>query len=95
MVQGDNYKAMAAMSVEIVLMRRGGPEYQLVLARLEGSYDCKIFDCYDHPDYLRDVLIGVYGKDYPEIVKGIEAEFGESSQDARIARFLAVLKNSK
>lgn len=68
------YKAVVAISVEIVLMRKGGPQYQLALARLERDYGCKIFDCFDHPQYLKSVLQDVYGKDYSDLIEKIEIE---------------------
>lgn len=88
----ENYKAMTALSVEIVLMRKGGPQYHLVVARLERDHDCKIFDCFDHPDYLRSVLKEVYGDDYRDIVDNIEAEFGEMIDRYEIAAFVNKLR---
>ncbi|MGQ0771724.1 MAG: hypothetical protein ACT4NT_03005 [Nitrososphaerota archaeon] len=89
----DNpYKAMVAISVEVVLMRNGGPQYQLVLARLERDHECKIFDCFEHPEYLKSTLQDVYGKDYQSIVEKIELELGESSAEKEITDFLNILK---
>lgn len=68
------YMAVVAISVEIVLMRKGGPQYQLALARLERDYGCKVFDCFDHPQYLKSVLQDVYGKDYSDLIEKIEIE---------------------
>ena len=87
------YKAVVAISVEVVLMRKGGPQYQLAVARLERDYECKIFDCFDHPEYLKSVLQDVYGKDYSDLVEKIEMELGESASEKDIAEFLGVLKN--
>jgi hypothetical protein len=74
-------------------MRKGGPQYQLALARLERDYGCKIFDCFDHPQYLKSVLQDVYGKDYSDLIEKIEIELGESISENDIMRFLQVLKN--
>lgn len=83
---------MVAISVEVVLMRNGGPQYQLVLARLERDYECKIFDCFEHPEYLKATLQDVYGKDYQNIVEKIELELGESAAKNEITGFLNILK---
>jgi hypothetical protein len=89
----DNpYKPVVTISVEVVLMRKGGPQYQLVLARLERDYECKIFDCFEHPQHLRAVLKDVYGDDYPDIIEKIELELGESAGEKEVADFLSVLK---
>jgi hypothetical protein len=92
MTEPNPHKAVIAISVEIVLMRKGGPQYQLVLARLEKYYNCKIFDCFEHPDYLKSVLHEVYGNEYEKIVEQIEWELGESTSEPGIRKFLDALK---
>lgn len=88
----NNYKAMVTFSVEVVLMRRGGPQYHLVLARLERDYNCKIFDCFERPEYLKSVLKDVYGKEYQDIIESISAELGEVVSEKEIAAFLDKMK---
>ena len=92
MNDANSYKPVVAISVEVVLMRKGGPQYQLVLARLERDYQCKIFDCFEHPDYLRAVLRDVYGKEYGDIVDKIESELGDSASEKEVVSFLDALK---
>lgn len=83
---------MIALSIEVVLMRKGGPQYHLVLARLECDYDCKIYDCFEHPDYLKEVLKQVYGADYQTIVENLQVELGEIISEKDVTSFLDVLK---
>jgi hypothetical protein len=93
-MKGDsNHKSMVILSVEVVLMRSGGPQYQLVLASLERDYDCKIFDCFEHPEYLKAVLQDVYGNDSKAILDNIEIELGEIAQEKDVADFLKKIKN--
>lgn len=89
---GNNYKAMVTFSVEVVLMRKGGPQYHLVLARLERDYNCKIFDCFEKPEYLKSVLRDVYGKEYQDIIENIAAELGEVVDEKEIAEFLSKMR---
>jgi hypothetical protein len=92
-MSGENpYKPVVTISVEVVLMRRGGPQYQLVLARLERDYSCSVFDCFEHPDYLKAVLHDVYGKDHHDVVEKIELELGDSTSEKEVRAFLNVLK---
>jgi hypothetical protein len=60
--------------VEVVLMRRGNANYNLVLAKLQSYYDTSIFECIDHPEYLRDILKQVYKDDYNSILTEIRME---------------------
>ncbi len=90
----NSNKSMVVLSVEVVLMRKGGPQYHLTLARLERDYGCKIFDCFEHPDYLKAVLKDVYGSDYATMVDNLEAELGELVSEKEVAGFLEVLRQN-
>lgn len=83
-----------SLSIEVVLMRRGGHQYHLVLSRLKNFYNCEIIDCYDNPQYLKNVLKEAYGSDYESIVEEIKLELGDSINEKGIEAFLAVLENN-
>lgn len=92
MTDPNSNKSIVVLSVEVVLMRKGGPQYHQVLARLERDYECKIFDCFEHPEYLKAVLQDVYGKDYKTIVANLEVELGEIVSEKGVAGFLEALR---
>ncbi len=73
-------------------MRRGGPQYQQVLAGLERDYECKIFDCYEHPEYLKAVLQDVYSNDYQTVVDDLIVELDEMATQKEIEEFLKLLR---
>ena len=60
--------------VEVVLMRRGNVDYNLVLARIHAHYGCGIEECADHPEYLKTVLKEVYKGDYNSVLDEISLE---------------------
>src|ERR1700682_5441746 len=60
--------------VEIVLMRRGNANYNLVMSKLHSRHNCGIFECVDHPENLRAVLKEVYGENYGSLLNDIELE---------------------
>ena len=60
--------------VEIVLMRRGNIDYNLVLSKLHSIYNCEISECIDHPERLRDVLKEVYKENYNSVLHDFEVE---------------------
>ncbi len=91
-MQNNNLKALVAISVEVVLMRMSGPQYFLALSRLERDYECKIADCFDHPEYLKNVLKDVYGNSYDRILGDLEAEMGEIVSEKEIKDFLNALR---
>lgn len=91
-MQNNNLKALVAISIEVVLMRTSGPQYFLALSRLERDYECKIADCFEHPEYLKHVLKGVYENSYGKILDDLEAELGEVISEKEIKDFLSVLR---
>lgn len=91
-MNNQSNKAAVVLSVEVVLMRKGGPQYQLVLAKLEAKYGCSIFDCFEHPEYLNEVLKEIYGDGYRSIIEGIQEELGELTTEKDVSAFLDKLK---
>ncbi len=88
----EQIKENLALSIEVVLMRKGGPEYQLVVAKLKNNFNLEIIDCYEKPERLRKVLEEVYHDDYESVVEEIKWELGESVNEKKIAEFLDALK---
>ena len=60
--------------IELVLMKRGNVNYNLVLAKLHALYECEISECIDHPEYLKTVLQEVYKDDYKSVLDEISLE---------------------
>lgn len=91
-MKDDSNRAAVVLSVEVVLMRKGGPQYHLVLARLARDYSCNIFECFEHPDYLKSVLKDIYGNDYHALIESLELELGELVSEKEVAAFLGALR---
>lgn len=91
-MQNNNLKALVTISIEVVLMRTSGPQYFLTLSRLERDYGCKIADCFEHPEYLKNVLKDVYENSYGRILDDLETELGEIASEKEIKDFLSALR---
>ena len=91
-MSNNDSKAALVLSIEIVLMRRGGPQYHQIVAKLENYYDCKIFDCFEHPEYLKAVISEVYPNDYQKIIDDLIVELDELATQKEIAEFLNLLR---
>lgn len=91
-MQDNNLKALVAISIEVVLMRTNGPQYFSVLASLERDYGCKIADCFEHPEYLKNALKNVYENSYGKVLDDLESELGEMTAEKEIRDFLNVLR---
>ena len=84
-------KAMVTVAIEKVLLDIGKPAYDKVLSTLYTKYHSYLPDCYDHPEYLADVLHQTYGSSYKSIIKNIELELIEFSYKHKIQNFLTVI----
>lgn len=86
------HRAALVSCIELVLMRRGNADYNLVVAKLGAHYSCTLRDCYRHPDYLRTVLREVYGKDYQSIMDEIKSHLDELATVDEIGDFFRVME---
>lgn len=84
-------KAMVTVAIEKVLLDIGKPLYDKVLDSLYAKYHCYLPDCYEHPEYLVNILRDTYGISYKSIIKNIEIELVEFSYKHKIQNFLTVI----
>ena len=73
-------------------MRRGGMQYQLALSKLERDHNCKIFECFEHPQNLKAVLRDVYGKECQKIVDEIGFELADVIDEKEVSGFLKKIR---
>lgn len=92
MAEKTNFKTIIAFSVEVVLMRMGGPEYRSVLSKLETEFGSSITECYENPAALKKVLKQVYNEKYGKIIDYLEGELMEWGDNEEIQHFLNSLK---
>jgi len=67
-------KIAFAICIGVALMRHGNTNYNLVQAKLQSYYNGGIYECLDHPEYLRKVLKEVYREEYKSVLDHIRLE---------------------
>ncbi len=87
----NTMKALTVLAIEKTLLDIGKPVYETAVDMLYRKYHCYIPDCYEKPEYLKDVLRRLYGVSYNEIVNSIGQELKEFTNQKRIEMFLQVL----
>ena len=85
------YRALTSVTVEKHLLKIGKPVHDTAVSMLYKQYHCYLPDCYDHPEYLSDILKQVFGNAHNVIVQDIKKELGEFSNYGKIGRFLEVI----
>jgi hypothetical protein len=82
---------MLVTIIEKVLLDISTEAYSFVGKKLQNKHNCKFADCYEHPEFLYNVLRELYGKNYTEIVKKITNELENYVLDQRLEKFIQVM----
>ena len=85
-------KALVALAIEQSLQEFGGSLYDFVVTTLEKKYDCFLPACYDHPEYLGEILVGIQGNVSNVIFMLIYKKLADVSEYQGIASFLGLLE---
>ena len=93
MLENDNkvHKALAILAIEQTLLAISGPTYDKVIHLLNKEYHCGLTSCYEHPEYLNEILEKLYGAAHKEIIKSINGKLVEFSNTEPVKRFIQVL----
>lgn len=84
-------KALVGLAIEKTLLSFGKPTYEKVIDILNKKYHCYLPDCYEHPEYLSEILQNLYGNVSRQIIITINKELEEYSYSAPVERFLEVI----
>jgi len=89
----DNEKMAILACLEKILMEID-TEYNLIIARLHARYNATLVTCCEHPEYIRDILIEIFGDKSNEIIKKIDDYLIEfDDENKAINEFLEKLEN--
>ena len=65
--------------------------YQNVSSEIEKKYNCNMYECYRHPEYLKATLEDKHAEMYDLITGSISRQLEMFSHEKPIARFLQVI----
>ena len=82
------HKGLVCLVIESTLIKIGKPTYDRVVNDLYEKYHCYLTDCYEHPEYLNEILKGLYGNAHVVIIQSINKQLEEFSYQKSIKRFL-------
>ena len=84
-------KALVSLVIETTLLEIGREAYDKIVHDLYKKYQCYLPDCYDHPEYLNEILKELYGNAYNVVVEKINKQLEEFSYHKSISNFLKIL----
>lgn|SRR6185312_4732447 len=88
-------KTLVNMSIEKSLLEIGKETYDKVVHDLYMIYHSYLSDCYEHPEYLCNILVKLYGDTGKSVADSIKKQLEEFSDHDRIAELLKVIHRSR
>ena len=84
-------KAIVSLSIEKALLEIGVPVYEKVIKQLSKDYGCYLPDCYDHPEYLNQVLKKIFGGAHITIADAIKKQLNDHITEKPIDLFVTTI----
>ncbi|MDH2908316.1 MAG: hypothetical protein PXX83_09515 [Candidatus Nitrosotalea sp.] len=84
-------KVFVDIAIQKALLESGSVSLQRVSNRLFEIYHSHLSDCYDNPEYLREVLKDVFGESNTVIVDAIKTRLQSVSYHKQVEVFLSKL----
>ena len=67
--------------------------YQTITSESEKTYNCSLYDCYEHPEYFSSILESRHGEMYDLVAGAINKQLEMFSYEKPIARFLEIINS--
>ncbi len=85
----ETKKALVTVAIEGTLLKTGGvPLLDEVNSRLYKKFNSSIAECYERPEYLKEVLQEIFGDVHHEITKTIVKELTAFNYDDKVLQFI-------
>jgi len=84
-------KTMVTLAIKNTLLELGIQEYDKIVSLLQKDYTCTIEDCYENPEYLRNILKDLFGDSYPDILNSLSENMKDILSQQSVKDFLQVL----
>ena len=81
-------KTLVTTILENALINIGKGTYATVINQLASMQNCSLQDCYDHPEYLKAVLMRHGSYIYNSTISSIKSKLREFEYDKEIAAFM-------
>ncbi|NOQ44328.1 MAG: response regulator [Nitrosopumilus sp.] len=84
-------KTMVTLALKNTLLELGIQEYDKIVSLLQKDYTCTLEDCYENPEYLRNILKDLFGDSYPDILNSLSENMKDILSQQSVKDFLQVL----
>ncbi|MDH3278422.1 MAG: response regulator [Nitrosopumilus sp.] len=84
-------KIMVTLALKNTLLELGIHEYDKIVSLLQKDYSCTLEDCYENPEYLRNILKDLFGDSYPDILNSLSENMKDILTHQSVKDFFQVL----
>jgi len=84
-------KTMVTLALKNTLLELGIQEYDKIVSLLQKDYTCTLEDCYENPEYLRNILKDLFGDSYPDILNSLSENMKDILSQQSVKDFLQVM----
>jgi len=88
-------RSIIGLAIEKALLELGTEEGKNVVKQLDSNYQCYLFDIFDNPQHLKQILYKLYPTKYSKILHLIEKQLKEFSENEPIKYFINYMKEPK
>ena len=86
-------KTMITLALKNTLLELGIQEYDKVVSLLQKDYSCTLEDCFENPEYLRNILKNLFGDSYPDILNSLSENMKTITSQQTVKDFLHALSS--
>ncbi len=86
-------KTLVTLAVKNTLLELGMEELDKVMTMLQKDFNATLDDCYENPEYLKQVLEDLYGDSYQDILNSLKANMKEISMKSFSTDFMQALND--
>jgi two-component system chemotaxis response regulator CheY/two-component system response regulator (stage 0 sporulation protein A) len=84
-------KTMITLALKNTLLELGIQEYDKVVSLLQKDYSYSLEDCFENPEYLRNILKDLFGDSYPDILGSLSENMKSFSSEQSVKDFMQAL----
>ena len=86
-------KTMITLALKNTLLELGIQEYDKVVSLLQKDYSCTLENCFENPEYLRNILKNLFGDSYPDILNSLSENMKSITSQQTVKDFLHALSS--
>lgn len=86
-------KTMVTLAMKNTFLELGLEEYDKIVLMLQKDHNCKLEDCYENPEALKQVLQDLLGDSYNDVMSSLKENIKNISSHKSTENFLDILSN--